>query len=69
MKAIRTQEEKVAKTLYTIVNDLTLDLDQIGFYLARNSRNVSFRRLNEIVESANYEKEAIDVRQHHNPLF
>jgi len=59
---IRTEEEKIAKQLANIVNDLTVDLDQVGMYLARNSRNVSITRLNEVIESANYEKEQSNVR-------
>jgi hypothetical protein len=59
---IRTEEEKIAKQLANIVNDLTVDLDQVGVYLARNSRNVSITRLNEVIESANYEKEQSNVR-------
>ena len=59
---MRTEEEKIAKQLANIVNDLTVDLDQVGMYLARNSRNVSITRLNEVIESANYEKEQSNVR-------
>ena len=59
---IRTEEEKIAKQLANIVNDLTVDLDQVGVYLARNSRNISITRLNEVIESANYEKEQSNVR-------
>lgn len=66
---VRTQEEKIAKQLANIVNDLTIDLDQVGVYLARNSRNVSITRLNEVIESANYEREMSDVRTSHDPLF
>lgn len=59
---MRTEEEKIAKQLANIVNDLTVDLDQVGMYLARNSRNISITRLNEVIESANYEKEQSNVR-------
>lgn len=59
---IRTEEEKIAKQLANIVNDLTVDLDQVGMYLARNSRNISITRLTEVIESATYEKEQSNVR-------
>jgi hypothetical protein len=65
---IRTEEEKIAKQLANIVNDLTVDLDQVGMYLARNSRNVSITRLNEVIESANYEKEQSSVRINANTI-
>lgn len=66
---VRTQEEKIAKQLANIVNDLTIDLDQVGVYLARNTRNISVVRLNEVIEAANYEREMSDVRTSHDPLF
>jgi predicted RNA binding protein with dsRBD fold (UPF0201 family) len=50
MRKIKTDEEKVAKTLTNLVNDLTLDVEQVGVYLGRESPNVSLRRLNEIMD-------------------
>jgi len=52
-----TQEDKVAKQLATIVNDLTLDLERVGVVLAEITHSVSFRRLSLIVEVAEQEKE------------
>jgi hypothetical protein len=52
-----TEEEKVAKQLAKITNDLTLDLEQVGVVLSDISHNVSFRRLGLIVEVAEQEKE------------
>lgn len=66
---LRTEEEKVAKLLAKVVNDLTLDLDQVGVYLARNTRNVSFRRLKEIVEAADFEKAEALLINDPNTLF
>ena len=57
-----TEAEKVAKKLEKIVNDVTLDLDQVGIYLARVAPNVSYTRLQVIAESAEYEKERMNVR-------
>lgn len=62
MRKQLTEAEKAAKKLEKIVNDLTLDLDQVGVYLARVAPNVSYRRLQEIAESAEYEKERQNVR-------
>jgi hypothetical protein len=55
-KHLITEEEKVAKKLATIISDVRLDLDEVGIHLA-NLSNVSYRRLTEIAESAEYEKE------------
>ena len=57
-----TEAEKVAIKIAKIVNDVTLDLDQVGIYLARVAPNVSYRRLQEIAESAEWEKEKLNVR-------
>ena len=52
----RSKSEKVAERLSDLVNDVTLDLDQIGIYIATNSL-VSYRRIMEIAEAARYERE------------
>jgi hypothetical protein len=64
-----TQEEKVANYLVTVVKDLTLDLDEVGRYIAINSPTVLANRLDVILESAREESEAQYVRDSHNPLF
>jgi hypothetical protein len=56
MKLRPTPELKVAKQISHLVNDLTLDLDQIGIYLATNN-SITYRRLMEIAEAAKWEKE------------
>jgi hypothetical protein len=66
---IRTNEEKVATQMATAVNDLTLDLDQVGVYLARQAEAVSFRRLNIVIDSANNEKKSGEVSIGHNYIF
>lgn len=51
-----TKETKVAQTISDLVNDLTLDLDQVGIYLASNS-SVTYNRVMEIFEAARFDKE------------
>jgi hypothetical protein len=53
----KSKNEKVAEQLTVLVNDVTLDLDQIGEYIAHRASNVSYRRLIEIAETAKYERE------------
>jgi hypothetical protein len=69
MRRIQTREEKAATKIATIVNDITLDLDFVGIYLARTAPTISYNRLLLIAESAEFEKESVDVRNSHNPLF
>jgi hypothetical protein len=64
-----TKEEKIAKKLSDIVNDYTLDLDEVGRYFYRVAPKVSYNRIIEIVDVAEMERENQDVRNHHNPLF
>ena len=49
-------EEKLAERISKLINDLTIDLEQLGIYFARTN-NITYRRLQEIAESAKYEKE------------
>lgn len=51
-----TKEEKVAIKLGETMNDLTLDLDEVGKHLA-TSKTVLVNRLSLVVESALEEKE------------
>jgi hypothetical protein len=52
----QTKELKVATKISDLVNDLTLDLDQVGIYLATNSA-ITYRRVMEVMEAAQWEKE------------
>ena len=63
MKRIKTEEEKAANKLATIVSDVRLDLDEVGSHLV-NLPNVAYRRLSEVVDSAKDEKEGKYDREH-----
>jgi hypothetical protein len=64
-----SKEEKIARKLSDIVNDYTLDLDEVGRYFYRVAPRVSYNRILDIVDVAEMERENADVRNHHNPLF
>jgi hypothetical protein len=55
-KLHQTKELKVATKISDLVNDLTLDLDQVGVYLATNNA-ITYRRVMDIAEAAQWEKE------------
>lgn len=57
-----TPEDKLAMKMIDQVNNLTLDLDQVGVVIAQISPSVLFNRLEVIVESAREEKEKQYVR-------
>jgi hypothetical protein len=52
-------EERVAKRVKVIVEDLDLDLEQAGVMIARTLPHLTFTRLQYIMEVANEEKEMI----------
>jgi cell division protein FtsL len=64
-----SKEEKIALKLSDIVNDYTLDLEEVGRYLYRVAPLVSYNRIMEITDVAEMERENANVRNHHNPLF
>ena len=64
-----SKEEKIARKLSDIVNDYTLNLDEVGKYFYRVAPRVSYNRILDIVDVAEMERENADVRNHHNPLF
>ena len=64
-----SKEEKVALKLSDIVNDYTLDLEEIGRYFYKVAPKVSYNRIIEIVDVAEFEKENANVRHNHYPLF
>ena len=64
-----SKEEKIAIKMSEIVNDYTLNLDEVGRHFFRVAPQVSYNRIIEIVDIAEHEKEATNDRNHHNPLF
>jgi hypothetical protein len=63
MKRRPTKELKVAEKMSEMVNDLTLDLDQVGVYLASNN-SITYRRIIEVAEAAKFEKEDREVNDY-----
>ena len=57
MRKRATNEEKVAKSMIELVNDLTLDLDAVGRYVGEQAPTVLYNRLDVIIDSARYTKE------------
>jgi hypothetical protein len=52
-----SKEEKVAVKLSDIVNDYTLDIEEVGRTFARVAPIVSYNRIVDIVETAELERE------------
>jgi len=56
-----SKEEKVANRITTLLSDFTLDLEAIGFYLAKGSPHIIYTRANEVLESMQYNKEVDEL--------
>jgi len=55
-----TKEEKVAQRISAIVSDFSLDLEAVGYYLAKSVPHITYTRALEILESARYNKEVAE---------
>ena len=56
-----SKEEKVAGRIITLLSDLTLDLEAIGFYFAKTSPHIIYTRANEVLEAMQYNKEVDEL--------
>lgn len=54
-----SSEEKVANIIGKALSDFTLDLEAVGFYLAKSQPHLIFRRSMEVLESAEYQSEGL----------
>ena len=52
-----TEEEKLAKKIIESVNDLTIDLEEVGTIIGSTYRDVSIKRLVIVAESAEFTRE------------
>ena len=55
-----SKEEKVANKIGKEVSDFTLDLEAVGFYLAKGLPYTIFSRTMVVLESADYQKTEIE---------
>jgi hypothetical protein len=57
---LKTKEEKVAERITVLLSDFHLDLEKVGYYIARDTPYVIFSRAIEVLESAQFQKPIID---------
>lgn len=60
----KSDEEKTAEKMLNLTKDSTLDLDQIGIYLARSYPEYLVKRLAYIMEVADDERAGLEVQQY-----
>lgn len=57
---LKTKEAKVAERISVLLSDLNLDLEKIGYYIARDTPYLIFNRAIEVLESAQFQKPIVD---------
>jgi hypothetical protein len=57
---LKTKEEKVAERITVLLSDFHLDLEKVGYYIARETPYVIFSRAIEVLESAQFQKPIVD---------
>ena len=58
-----TKEEKVAIAIGKLISDYGLDLEAVGKYLATAQPYVVYRRVVEVLEATEYNKETAEYRE------
>jgi hypothetical protein len=53
----KSDNQKVAEKMTSLVNDVTIDLTTVGEHIARTAPNVTYRRFIEIADAAKFERE------------
>jgi hypothetical protein len=56
----QTKEEKAAVEIGDILSDFRLDLEALGYYVARSNPYTIYRRFENVAESALAEREGLD---------
>lgn len=64
----KTKEDRVADKIVNLVNDVTLDLDEVGKIIATGYLTISYNRVILLAEAAADEREKANARQF-NTLF
>jgi len=58
-----SKEERVANAIGKTLTDFTLDLEAVGFYLAKAQPYLIFRRAMEVLDSAEAQSEGLEYNQ------
>jgi hypothetical protein len=69
---ITSKEEKSAIAIGKILSDFHLDLEKVGYYLARATPHLVYRRALEVLESAQFQQDIVEqkrIEYNHDRLF
>jgi hypothetical protein len=60
---ITSKEEKSAIAIGKILSDFHLDLEKVGYYLARATPYLVYRRALEVLESAQFQQDIVEQKR------
>jgi hypothetical protein len=60
---ITSKEEKSAIAIGKILSDFHLDLEKVGYYLARATPHLVYRRALEVLESAQFQQDIVEQKR------
>ena len=63
LRLATSNEEKVAKNIGRLLSDYSLDLEQVGKYLALSNPHLIYSRAVEVLEAAQYNKEVAEYNE------
>lgn len=55
-----TMEEKAAKKIAQTLADFTLDIEKVGYHLARSVPYILYRRSTEVLEAAKFQEDTVE---------
>lgn len=58
--SIITKEEKAAQKIAQLMTDFTIDLEKVGYHLARSTPHLLFCRALEVLEAAQYQLDTVE---------
>jgi hypothetical protein len=67
-----TKEEKVAVAISKLLSDFHLDLEKVGYHLAKSTPYLIYRRSLEVLESAQFQLDIVEqnrIEYNHDRLF
>jgi hypothetical protein len=59
-RQVVTNEEKAAKRISQVLTDFTLDLEKVGYHIARSNPYILYRRSTEVLEAAKFQEDIVE---------
>jgi hypothetical protein len=69
---VTTKEEKVAVAIGKLLSDFHLDLEKVGYHLAKATPYLIYRRALEVLDSAQFQLDTVEqnrIEYNHDRLF